>query len=160
MSQAEPLRLLFFCMGNICRSPTAEAVFRAQVETAELAGRFEIDSAGTHGYHVGAPPDERSQAHARRRGYELGGLRARQLVAADFERFDLLLAMDEENLARAERLATPAQRQRLQLFMRYAPGLGTAVPDPYYGGPEGFEQVLDLVEVASAGLLKALRSRL
>ncbi len=151
--------VLFICMGNICRSPTAEGVFRAQVEAAGLGDQFEIDSAGTHGYHVGAPPDERSQEHARRRGYELGGLRARQLVAADFERFDLLLAMDEENLARAARLATPAQRERLQLFMQYAPGLGRAVPDPYYGGPEGFEQVLDLVEAASAGLLEALRRR-
>ncbi len=153
-------RVLFICMGNICRSPTTEGVFRAQVAAAGLAGQFEIDSAGTHGYHVGAPPDERSQEHARRRGYELGGLRARQLVAADFERFDLLLAMDEDNLARAARLATPAQRARLQLFMQYAPGLGKAVPDPYYDGPEGFEQVLDLVEAASAGLLKALRERL
>ncbi|MBH9578234.1 low molecular weight protein-tyrosine-phosphatase [Inhella proteolytica] len=152
-------RVLFICMGNICRSPTAEGVFRAQVQAAGLAQHIEIDSAGTHDYHVGAPPDARSQEHARQRGYELGGLRARQLVAADFERFDLLLAMDEDNLARAARLATPAQRARLQLFMRYAPGLGTAVPDPYYGGPEGFEQVLDLVEAAGAGLLKALRQK-
>lgn len=152
-------RVLFICMGNICRSPTAEGVFRAQVQAAGLAQHIEIDSAGTHDYHVGAPPDARSQEHARRRGYELGALRARQLVAADFERFDLLLAMDEDNLAHAARLATPAQRARLQLFMRYAPGLGTAVPDPYYGGPEGFEQVLDLVEAAGAGLLKALRQK-
>ncbi|MFO1249752.1 low molecular weight protein-tyrosine-phosphatase [Inhella sp.] len=152
-------RVLFICMGNICRSPTAEGVFRAQVQAAGLAQHIEIDSAGTHDYHVGAPPDARSQEHARQRGYELGGLRARQLVAADFERFDLLLAMDEDNLARAARLATPAQRARLQLFMRYAPGLGTAVPDPYYGGPEGFEQVLDLVEAAGAGLLKTLRQK-
>jgi len=152
------MRILFFCMGNICRSPTAEGAMRAMLAEAGLAA--EVDSAGTHGYHAGEPPDERSQAHALRRGYDLSRLRARQLVAADFERFDLVLAMDDDNLAQAARLCPPAQRHKLQLLMAYAPDAGSrVVPDPYYGGPEGFERVLDLVEAGCDGLLAALRGR-
>lgn len=148
-------RILFFCMGNICRSPTAEGVMRAKLAAAGLD--VALDSAGTHGYHVGEAPDERSVAHARRRGYDLSALRARQLTAADFDRFDLVLAMDEDNLATAARLCPPARRARLQLLMDYAPGAGTRnVPDPYYGGGDGFERVLDLVEAACEGLLAAL----
>lgn len=151
-------RILFFCMGNICRSPTAEGVMRAKLAAAGLG--IEVDSAGTHGYHIGAPPDPRSQQHAARRGYELGALRARQLVAADFEHFDLVLAMDGDNLALAERLCPPAQRHRLRLLMDYAPLAGSPhVPDPYYGGDAGFEEVLDLVEAACDGLIAALRTR-
>jgi protein-tyrosine phosphatase len=150
-------RILFFCMGNICRSPTAEGVMRAKLAAAGLD--VEVDSAGTHGYHAGDPPDERSQPHARRRGYDLSALRARQLVAEDFERFDVVLAMDDANLAHAQRLCPPAQRHRLKLLMAYAPHAGHAqVPDPYYGGGgAGFEQVLDLVEAGCDGLVAALR---
>ncbi len=151
-------RILFFCMGNICRSPTAEGVMRAKLAAASLD--IEVDSAGTHGYHIGAPPDPRSQQHATRRGYELGALRARQLVAADFEHFDLVLAMDGDNLALAERLCPTAQRHRLKLLMDYAPLAGSPhVPDPYYDGDAGFEEVLDLVEAACDGLIAALRHR-
>lgn len=149
-------RILFFCMGNICRSPTAEGVMRAKLAAAGLD--IEVDSAGTHGWHAGEPPDERSQEHARRRGYDLSPLRARQLVAEDFERFDLVLAMDGDNLAHAERLCPPTQRHRLKLLLDYAPQTGRRhVPDPYYGGAAGFEEVLDLVEAACDGLLAQLR---
>jgi protein-tyrosine phosphatase len=147
-------RVLFVCMGNICRSPTAEGVLRAQAVAAGIG--IEVDSAGTHAYHVGEPPDERTQRHARRRGIELGGLRARQLQAADFERFDWVLVMDEDNLARAAAVCPPRLRERLQLFLPFALGADAprAVPDPYYGGAQGFEQVLDLCEAGCAGLLK------
>lgn len=149
-------RILFFCMGNICRSPTAEGVMRAKLAAAGLD--VEVDSAGTHGYHVGDPPDERSQAHAQRRGYDLGALRARQLLAEDFERFDLVLAMDRANLDHARALCPPARRERLQLLMDYAPHAGSPhVPDPYYGGAAGFDAVLDLVEAACDGLIASLR---
>jgi len=148
-------RILFFCMGNICRSPTAEGVMRAKLAAAELD--IHVDSAGTHGYHVGDPPDERSQTHALQRGYDLSALRARKLEAADFERFDLVLAMDEDNLAQAARLCPPARRERLKLLMDYAPQTRTrVVPDPYYGGADGFERVLDLVEAACDGLLASI----
>lgn len=150
-------RILFFCMGNICRSPTAEGVMRARLKAAGLD--VEVDSAGTHGYHIGAPPDERSQEHAALRGYDLSPLRARKLVAEDFSRFDLVLGMDDDNLAHAARLCPPAQRHRLQLLMSYAPQAGSRqVPDPYYGGEAGFDEVLDLVEAACDGLIQTLRS--
>jgi protein-tyrosine phosphatase len=148
---------LFVCLGNICRSPTAEAVFRetARREASQLA--IEIDSAGTHAYHVGSPPDQRSVAAARRRGIDMSNLRARVVVAADFERFDLLLAMDEQNYQHLLGMAPAERRDRVRLFLDFAPGLGRReVPDPYYGGPTGFEDVLDLVEEASRGLLAAL----
>ena len=149
-------RILFFCMGNICRSPTAEGVMRAKLAAAGMD--VEVDSAGTHGYHVGAPPDDRTQDHALKRGYDLSTLRARQLEAADFERFDLVLAMDSDNLNRARTLCPPSQRHRLKLLMAYAPAEhGRVVPDPYYGGAADFETVLDLVEVACDGLLAELR---
>jgi protein-tyrosine phosphatase len=149
-------RILFFCMGNICRSPTAEGVMRAKLAEAGLD--VEVDSAGTHGYHVGDPPDERSQVHALERGYDLSALRARKLEAADFERFDLVLAMDEDNLAQAARLCPPARRERLKLLMDYAPQTRQrVVPDPYYGAADGFEEVLDLVEAGCDGLIAELR---
>ena len=151
-------RILFFCMGNICRSPTAEGVMRAKLAAAGLD--VEVDSAGTHGYHIGAPPDERSQEHALKRGYDLSALRARKLAARDFERFDLVLAMDDDNLAHARRLCPPSQRHRLELLMDYAPQAGNPhVPDPYYGGAAGFDEVLDLVEAACDGLVASLRAR-
>jgi len=151
-------RILFFCMGNICRSPTAEGVMRVKLKAAGLD--IEVDSAGTHGYHVGAPPDERSQEHALKRGYDLSTLRARKLLAQDFERFDLVLAMDGDNLANAQRLCPPEQRHRLQLLMDYAPQAGKPhVPDPYHGGAAGFEEVLDLVEAACDGVIASLGNR-
>lgn len=150
-------RVLFVCTGNICRSPTAEGVFRAFVERAGLAKRIEVDSAGTHSYHIGDAPDPRAIAHARRRGYDLSTLRARQVKAADFERFDLILACDRGHHGLLRRLAEKAQHGRIAMFLDYAPELGlTEIPDPYYGGPEGFEHVLDIVERASEGLLAAL----
>jgi protein-tyrosine phosphatase len=153
------MKILFVCLGNICRSPSAEAVLRAIAarEAPELS--IEVDSAGTAGYHIGEPPDSRSQAAARRRGYDMSPLRARIVEPADFERFDLLLAMDENNFAVLQQRAPAAYRDRVRLFLDFAPDCGmNEVPDPYYGGPTGFEHVLDLVEEASRGLLEHLRS--
>ncbi|HKT66857.1 MAG TPA: low molecular weight protein-tyrosine-phosphatase [Burkholderia sp.] len=152
--------ICFVCLGNICRSPTAEGVMRHQVDAAGLADRIAIDSAGTGDWHVGEPPDTRAQAAARMRGYDLSALRARQVSTADFERFDLLLAMDEANLAELRRRCPPEHRGKVRLLMEFAPGVAeTEVVDPYFGGAQGFEQVLDQVERACAGLLDSLRSR-
>jgi protein-tyrosine phosphatase len=154
-------RVLFVCTGNICRSPTAEGVFRRLVADAGLDGLIAADSAGTHGYHVGEAPDPRSQAVARRRGYDLSRLRARRLARDDFQRFDLLLAMDREHHEILAGLAPPSAGHKVKLLMGFARGATHAeVPDPYYGGPEGFELVLDLVEDAAAGLLETLRLEL
>ncbi|KAB0633583.1 low molecular weight protein-tyrosine-phosphatase [Burkholderia latens] len=153
--------ICFVCLGNICRSPTAEGVMRHQVDAAGLADRIAIDSAGTGDWHVGEPPDTRAQAAAWTRGYDLSALRARQVSAADFERFDLLLAMDEANLAELRRRCPAEHRDKVRLLMEFAPGAAeTEVADPYFGGPQGFERVLDQVERACAGLLDALRSRI
>lgn len=150
--------VLFVCTGNICRSPTAEGVFRALAERAGLGDRLLIDSAGTHGYHIGDPPDPRAVSHAKRRGYDLSKLRARRVTAEDFERFDLILACDRGHHGLLRRLADKAQHGRIAMFLDYAPELGLSeIPDPYYGGPEGFEHVLDIVERAAEGLLTALR---
>ncbi|MDN7427745.1 low molecular weight protein-tyrosine-phosphatase [Burkholderia sp. AU45388] len=152
--------ICFVCLGNICRSPTAEGVMRRQVDAAALGDRIAIDSAGTGNWHVGEPPDTRAQAAARSRGYDLAALRARQVSAADFERFDLLLAMDEANLAELRRRCPPQYRDKVRLLMEFAPGATeTEVADPYFGGAQGFEQVLDQVERACAGLLETLRAR-
>lgn len=148
-----PMRVLCVCMGNICRSPTAEVVLReiARREAPELA--LEVDSAGTHGYHVGEPPDPRAISAAARRGYDLSPLRARQFTAKDFDRFDLLLAMDEDNRSAMLRQGTGA----VQLLLSYAPQWGVRdVPDPYYGGGAGFERVLDLIESAARGVIESL----
>jgi protein-tyrosine phosphatase len=154
------MKILFVCTGNICRSPTAEAVFRHLAEAEGLAERVEADSAGTHGYHVGEPPDERSAAAAELRGYSMAGQTARRVTARDFERFDLILAMDRGHLRILEGLAPPDAADKLRLFLDFAPGTGRAdVPDPYYDGPEGFEHVLDLVEAASHGLLAHVAER-
>jgi len=148
-------------MGNLCRSPTAEGVFRHVVREAGLQDRIHIDSAGTHGYHVGSPPDERSCHHASLRGYDLSGLRARQVQPADFERFDLILAMDWQNLALLEDDCPSEHRHKLRRLMEFAPaGLDDVVADPYYGGRQGFEIVLDHVEAACAGLLAHIRQSL
>jgi protein-tyrosine phosphatase len=148
------MRILFVCMGNICRSPTAEGVFRqlAQERAPELD--LEIDSAGTHDYHVGEPPDSRAVAAAARRGIDLRGLRARQVEDHDFERFDLIVAMDRLNREALIDRAPAEFHDRIRLFMQFAADAGVEdVPDPYYGGPLGFEQVLDLAAEAAAGLL-------
>lgn len=150
--------VLFVCTGNICRSPTAEGVFRALVEREGLADRFLIDSAGTHGYHIGDPPDPRAIQHAARRGYDLSTLRARKVTRDDFERFDFILACDNGHHGLLRRLADKAHHGRIAMFLDYAPELGfTEIPDPYYGGPDGFEHVLDIVERAAHGLLTALK---
>jgi protein-tyrosine phosphatase len=154
------MRVLFVCLGNICRSPTAEAVLRAVHRATAPGLPIEVDSAGTGDYHIGEPPDFRAQAAARRRGYDMSGSRARLIEAADFERFDLILAMDRANVADLRRLAPPAFRDRVRLFLEFAAGVDeTEVPDPYYGGATGFEQVLDLVEAAARGLIEHVRSR-
>lgn len=153
--------VLFVCTGNICRSPTADGVFRRLVREAGLEAEVRVDSAGTHDYHVGEPPDERAQAHALRRGYDLSALRARQVAGEDFDRFDLVLAMDRGHLRILKRLAPPEHHHKLRLFMEYATSLRRDdVPDPYYGGSRGFEEVLDMIEDAARGLLAELRPRL
>lgn len=151
------MRILFVCMGNICRSPSAEGVFRKLVRERLPDVDLEIDSAGTHGYHTGSPPDRRSIQAAARRGIDLSGLRARTVTHEDFERFDLILAMDRDNLALLEQRAPATHRGRIRLIMEFAPGSGAReVPDPYYGGANGFEEVLDLLEEAAAGLLQSI----
>jgi protein-tyrosine phosphatase len=145
------------CMGNICRSPTAEAVLRVQAALRGLSSRVEVDSAGTHGWHAGEPPDPRAQAHGARRGYDLSVLRARRVQSADFERFDLILAMDRDNLANLRDLQPDSAPARVDLLMRFASRHGVdEVPDPYYGAADGFERVLDLIEDACDGLLTHL----
>jgi protein-tyrosine phosphatase len=152
-----PVRVLFVCMGNICRSPTAEGVFRRQVEREGLAERILVDSAGTHDYHIGNPPDARAQAAAARRGYDLSGLRARQVAGSDFAGFDFVIAMDEHNRSLLLQQCPPEHRAKVRLFLEFAKGKVPAeVPDPYYGGAQGFEQVLDLVENAAQGLLREI----
>jgi protein-tyrosine phosphatase len=152
------IRVLFVCLGNFCRSPTAEGVFRHLLAQAAPELQVEVDSAGTADYHIGEPPDLRSQRAAMRRGIDLGGLRARQVIRADFAHFDFILAMDHGNLRELKALCPKDSRARLQLFLEYAPDVGQLeVPDPYYGDAAGFEAVLDLTAAASRGLLAALQ---
>jgi protein-tyrosine phosphatase len=154
------MKILFVCMGNICRSPTAEAVFRRAAREHAPDLDIEIDSAGTHDYHAGEPPDERAIKAAATRGVDLKDLRARIVEPVDFERHDLILAMDRLNHATLVERCPAEYRGRLRLFLEYAPAVGVEdVPDPYYGGAKGFEYVLDLVEEASLGLLEALREQ-
>ena len=142
------------CTGNICRSPTAEAVFRHFTASAGLAERIGIDSAGTHGYHVGDPPDPRSIAAGAARGFDMKTLRARKVRTEDFRVFDLILAMDQEHHAHLSALRPREARATVKLFLDYHPKLrGGDVPDPYYGGKEGFDEVLDMIEEASRALL-------
>ncbi|MGE5514719.1 MAG: low molecular weight protein-tyrosine-phosphatase [Bacteroidota bacterium] len=153
------IKVLFVCTGNICRSPTAEGVFRALVAAEGLDNRIATDSAGTHGYHAGEPPDGRSTAAARLRGIELSDLRARKLRPADFDDFDLVLAMDRGHADILRRQCPPAQAGRVHLFLDFAPDLGIKdVPDPYYGGSDGFERVLDMIEAGSRGVLDHIRA--
>ena len=147
-------------MGNICRSPTAHGVFRALVVSENLADAIRIDSAGTHAYHVGNPPDRRAQETAQRRGIDLSDLVARRVEATDFDRFDLVVAMDQDNYLSLSDICPDEHRDKLHLFMDFAPQMRTReVPDPYYGGAAGFERVFDLIEAASAGLLAEIRRR-
>ena len=159
MSSHAKIHVLFVCMGNICRSPTAEGVFRHHVEKAGLSDRFLIDSAGTHAYHVGEPADRRARAAAERRGMSLEGIHARRVSAEDFERFDHIIAMDQDNLDRLREEASHEHVTKLRLFLDYANVSESEVPDPYYGGAAGFERVLDLVEEASRGMLETLSPR-
>ena len=156
----ETTSVLMVCMGNICRSPTAEAVLRHQLDAAGLGEHVRVDSAGTHSYHIGEPPDRRAIAAAARRGIDLGSLRARMVDEADFESFDLLVAMDQLNREVLLDRSPDEYRERIRLMLEFAPSTDVEdVPDPYYGGPVGFERVLDLVEEASKGLLDELLAR-
>jgi protein-tyrosine phosphatase len=158
MSDAK-IRVLMVCLGNICRSPTAEAMLRQKVHEAGLDDRVEIDSAGTADYHVDSPPDRRAVAHGERRGLRMQHLRGRQVERSDFERFDHILAMDEDNLTNLLRIRPEGARARLALLMSFAPDAGSReVPDPYYGGADGFERVLDLAAEAADGFVAFLRS--
>lgn len=154
------MRVLFVCLGNICRSPTAEGVFRHRIEQAGLAHLVSIDSAGTANWHAGKAPDSRSCEAAGRRGYDLAALRARQVTREDFQHFDLILAMDGSNLAELERLRPQQGGAELDLFLRRYGLALDEVPDPYYGEGQGFEHVLDLVEQASDALIEEIRGRL
>lgn len=152
------INVLFVCLGNICRSPTAEGVFEALVEKEGLGGQISIDSAGTGNWHAGSPPDRRAQAAARLRGIDLSRQRARQAKRDDFNRFDYVIAMDQDNHHDLFRLCPPGDEQKLYLFLEFAPALNRRdVPDPYYGGDGGFEGVLDMIEAAAQGLLADIR---
>ena len=158
---AQQIKILFVCTGNICRSPTAEGVFKHFVTEAGLEERIASDSAGTHDYHIGEAPDPRAQRIAGKRGYDLSRLRARQVSRRDFDEFDYVLAMDEMNLRLLQRLCPEQHAHKLRLFMEFGADPAVhEVPDPYYGGAEGFERVLDMVEQAARGLLDHLRRRL
>lgn len=154
------MKVLFVCLGNICRSPTAEGVFRRYVEQAGLSDKITIDSAGTADWHIGKTPDPRTQAAAAKRGYDVSTLRARQASAEDFTQFDLILAMDKSNLSNLQAIQPVDAKAELALYL---PRLGIStdeVPDPYYGGEDGFELVLDMLEHASQALLDEIRARL
>jgi len=154
------VKVLFVCMGNICRSPTAEGVFRKMVEDEGLMHLIEIDSAGTHAYHIGSAPDKRSQSAASRRGVNLSKQRARKVDKMDFDMYDYILPMDRDNYTNLLEICPVHLESKLQLFMEFAEDMAEMeVPDPYYGGTHGFEQVLDLVEAASQGLLWNIRQK-
>lgn len=154
------VNVLFVCLGNICRSPTAEGVFRKVVEEAGLAHRVRIDSAGTGAWHIGSAPDPRAQQSARGRGIDLSDLRARQVDFGDFIEFDYVIAMDRSNRIDLSELSAPEHQDKIRLFLEYTEDYSRdEVPDPYYGGDRGFENVLDMIESASIGLLHDIRSR-
>jgi protein-tyrosine phosphatase len=154
------VKILFVCLGNICRSPMAEGVFRHQVQAAGLADRVYIDSAGTHAYHIDEPPDPRAQAAAAQYGADIGGLRGRQVTMRDIEEYHYVLAMDRENLANLRNLASAEYHDKIRLFLDYAANSPEEeVPDPYFGGISGFHRVLDLIDAAAAGLLADVCAR-
>jgi protein-tyrosine phosphatase len=154
------IKVLFVCMGNICRSPTAHGVFRQLVIDENLVEYIEIDSAGTHAYHVGNPPDSRAQQTAHSRGIDLSDLTARQARSEDFHEFDYVLAMDTDNFRGLKAICPAGREERLYMFLDFAPNVkAKEVPDPYYGGPSGFEKVFDMVDEASRGLLEDIKSR-
>jgi protein-tyrosine phosphatase len=161
MIKTQPYSVLFVCMGNICRSPTAHGVFRHKVKAQGLDQLVLVDSAGTHNDHPGSPPDNRSQEHALRRGYDLADLRARQITAADFERHDLILAMDWDNLALLEDICPRDARKKVRRLTEFCLNRDApVVPDPYYGGASQFDAVLDLVEDACDGLMRHVQQRI
>ena len=158
-SRQDKIRVLMVCLGNICRSPTAEAMLRRKAHEAGLDDRVEVDSAGTSDYHVDSPPDRRAVAHGERRGLRMQQLRGRQVERADFDLFDWILAMDEDNLADLKRVRPAGSRARVALLMSFAPEAGAReVPDPYHGGADGFERVLDLTAAAADGFVASVRS--
>jgi len=160
MGTQKKVQVLFVCMGNICRSPTAHGVFRNMVIDEGLSDLIEIDSAGTHAYHVGNPPDTRAQQTANSRGIDLSDLRARQARSEDFDEFDYVIAMDKDNYHSLKLISPKGKLDRLYMFLDFAPSIRKReVPDPYYGGPEGFETVFDMVDAASRGLLADIRQK-
>ncbi|WP_295579386.1 low molecular weight protein-tyrosine-phosphatase [uncultured Lamprocystis sp.] len=161
MTESTKIKVLFVCMGNICRSPTAHGVFRHLVQEAGLASVIAIDSAGTHGYHMDEPPDERATATAWARGVDISDLRARRAEPEDFIEYDLILAMDQDNYHSLSRICPRGMEPKLGLFLDFAPDLKRReVPDPYYGGQRGFDQVFDMVEAAARGLLEHIARRM
>ena len=159
--RAAPLKVLFVCTGNICRSPTAEGVFRAMVDATRLSSRIHTDSAGIANYHIGKPPDERSQAAALARGIDLSGQRGRQVVQDDFMNFDYIVALDQTHHQELLHLCPLDKAHRVKLLLDYAPQMGTKdVPDPYFSHNDGFTQALDLIEAGAAGLLQEIRGLL
>ena len=163
MSDQPVISVLFVCMGNICRSPTAEGVFRKLVADAGLDARIHTDSAGTHAYHSGEGPDRRAKEAAERRGFSLDGIRARRVSSIDFERFNYIIAMDDDNMSALLEVADEEHHHKVRLLLAFSDSTtntNTEVPDPYYGGSAGFERVLDLVEEASRALLETLRKEL
>lgn len=160
MTSPPRFSVLMVCTGNICRSPTADGLLRHALAVAGLAGQVRVDSAGTHDYHIGDPPDARSCATAKAYGVDLTGLRARQVAKDDFAIFDLILAMDEGHLTLLQRACPPQHRQKVKLYLDYAPQFGRVVPDPYYGGKDGFETVWRMCEAASRALVDEIRAQL
>lgn len=160
MSNNQIVNVLFVCLGNICRSPTAEGVFRHIVQTEGCDSWIKTDSAGTHAYHIGAQPDQRAQQTAKKRGIDLSDLRGRKAIANDFNDFDYVLAMDNENYQNLQSICPEGSEEKLHLFLDFSQEYSESqVPDPYYGGDQGFEHVFDLVESASRGLLDDIKNR-